>query len=243
MHEQYTEEIREELDYVAMWLPSTVVHPGDVCDVKDDKIRVVSHLSEFGIEFEVVDMAVETGFDYSSKGEVSVQFKVKGDAAPPGSELAVDEAGVSMSFGRTNAVVLQLANCTGQRLKSLHKVGQQVLDLHRDDAWPEGYVVVNETVTAGASTIVISNAKEASMDLVAKGAVGSGPLQLASLDAGLETKRASSIGIQIVAKPGLTPLAQFAGVQRRFLRPDRFKAGQTPDEFTFDSLDYVDLPR
>jgi hypothetical protein len=244
LHDQYTSEIFEQLNYNATWLPTVQLTPGDVCDLRGHEIQRVSHLSEFDIPFVVEDGPVPTDFDYKSAGGVSIQFKLKGDPPPTGSLLEVDDAGVSLSFSRSQAVVLRLAKCTSKRLKSLQQVGQQIIAKHNAGTWPEGYVVVTEIVTAGAATIIVSNGEKAGMDLTAKAGVGTGPLTLASLDADLQVKRESNIGAKFVAIPGLTPLVRVSGIQKRFFRPDAFGASRSQtasvSSSAFGQVDYSD---
>jgi len=51
IHEQYTREVLEQLNYVATWLPTVRLAPGDVCDMRGHELRVVSHLDEFDVDF------------------------------------------------------------------------------------------------------------------------------------------------------------------------------------------------
>jgi hypothetical protein len=241
IHDSYTKEILEQLNYNATWLPTVQLAPGDVCDIRGNEMQLMSSLTEFKIPFELEDRAVDTDIEYSSEGAVSINFKASGDPPPVGSLLDIGDAGVSLSFSRSQAVVLRMAKCSSKRLKSLQKVGEQVLALHNAGTWPEGYVVVSEIVAAGASTIIISNGESAGLDLTAKAGVGTGAFTLASLDAGLQVKRESKIGAKFVAVPGLTPLVRVSGIQERFLRPDRFRgapAGASPN--AFGPVDYAD---
>jgi len=226
IHDSYTKEILEQLNYNATWLPTVQLAPGDLCDLRGHEMQVVSNLAEFEIPFELEDPAVETDIEYSSEGAVSINFKASGDPPPAGSLLDLNDAGVSLSFSRSQAVVLRMAKCSSRRIKSLQKVGELVLARHNAGTWPEGYAVVTEIVAAGASTIIISNGKSAGLDLTAKAGVGTGALNLASLDAGLQVKRESKIGAKFVAVPGLTPLVRVSGIQKRFLRPVRFRGAE-----------------
>ncbi|BFU94133.1 MAG: hypothetical protein NTNFB02_08550 [Nitrospira sp.] len=242
IHDSYTKEILEQLNYNATWLPTVQLAPGDVCDLRGHEIQVVSHLTEFKIAFELEDRPAETDIEYASAGAVSINFKASGDPPPVGSMLDVSDAGVSVSFSQLRAVVLRMAKCTSKRIKSLQKVGEQVLALHAAGSWPEDYVVITEIVAAGASTIIISNGESAGLDLTAKAGVNAGALTLASLDAGLQVKRESKIGAKFVAVPGLTPLVRVSGIQTQFLRPDRFRGAETTSPTAFVPVDYTDYP-
>ena len=87
IHDQYTNEILEQLNYTATWLPTVQLVPGDVCDLRGREIQVVSHLNEFEIPFELEDRPVETDINYASAGGVSIHFKASGEPPPTGSLL------------------------------------------------------------------------------------------------------------------------------------------------------------
>lgn len=223
LHSRYTEGVHDELDYLATWLPTVPLAPGDVCTLDDLQLQKVGTLGQFGVGFEVEDAPVSTDVEYSSADEVSVEVKAAGKAPIAGSMLAIEDAGVTVRFARAGAVLMRLAGCTSRQISNLHAVGQQVLALHRKDQWPAGYVVITEAVKAGAATILIAQGDDAGVDLVAQGDVKAGALSLASVDAGLQVRRESRIGAKFIAAPGLTPLVRAAGVRRRLLRSDEFR--------------------
>ncbi|MGB5819832.1 MAG: hypothetical protein WBG90_10140 [Saonia sp.] len=240
IYKQYAKEILEQLNYVPTWLPTVKLVPGDVCDMRGYELRHVSHLNEFDISFDLIEKSIESDIEYSSEGAVSIQFKIDGDIPPTGSTLKVEEAGISLTLARKNAILLKMADCSMKRIRSPHAIGEKILKLHNAGKWPEGYVVVMETVLAGASTIIISNGSDAGIDLVTNGSVSQGPMTLVSLDAGLRVKRESKIGAKFISMPGLTPLAKTSGIQKRFIRPDRFKSTGNQQDFIFKSVDYSD---
>jgi hypothetical protein len=240
IYDWYTKEILDQLNYNATWLPTVQLAPGDVCDMHGNELRLVSRLKEFDIPHEVENGPVKTDISYSSAGSVSIQLKLSGDPPPAGSLLEVSDAGIAVSFSKSQAVVLRMADCTSKRLKSVQKVGEQVLARHNAGTWPNGYVVVTEIVTAGASTIIISSGDNAGVDLKAKAGIAAGALSLASLDAGLEVKRESKIGAKFVAVPGLTPLVRVSGIQKKWLRPDQFRGAESSGPAAFGQVDYSD---
>lgn len=240
LHEQYTTEVHEQLNYVATWLPTVKVALGDVCTMYDHQLQVVSSLADFKIPFATENAPVDTDIEYSSEGAVSIRLKASGDPPPLGSALTVQEAGITLAFNRANAVVMRMSACKASRIKGLHEVGQQILSLKNE--WPKGYVVISQVVKAGTTTIIISKGSDAVIDLVAKAGIGAGALTLASLDAGLQIKNESKIGAKFIAQPGLTPLAYASGVKRRFLGDDVFRGADTPDDAEeFRSVGYEDF--
>ena len=70
LHDQYTREIFEQLNYNATWLPTVQLMPGDVCSLRGNEIQRVAHLSEFDIPFVVEDGPVPTDFNYQVVSQV-----------------------------------------------------------------------------------------------------------------------------------------------------------------------------
>lgn len=244
IHVQYTKELLEQLNYVATWLPTVGLKPGDVCDMRGYELRKVGALQDFSIPFVLEDQPVEADIEYSSAESVSIQFKLSGEPPPTGSLLAIEDAGINLSFSRAAAVLLRLAGCSSKRIANLHEVGKKVLEIHLKGDWPKGYVVVAEALQAGVSTIIISDGVDAGIDLMAKASagapVGRADLKLTSIDASLSVKRESKIGAKFVAMPGLTPLVRVSGIKKRVLRPDEFRSGQQSSEAGFSSVFYDD---
>ena len=239
LYSSYVDEIRDNLNYTATWLPTVILRAGDVCDISGGQLRRVGSLAEYGIQPEVANSDVRSEIHYASAGSVTINVKAKGDPPPSGSLLSLSEAGIALAFNRSGAVVLQLTGCTGSSIRNLRQVGDAVLDVYHRREWTDGYVVVTETVLAGASTILISSESGASIDLIAGGAAAAAGITLASLNAGLDVKSQSKIGAQFISAPGLTPLVRTSGVKPHIFRPDTFRgAAVAPFEFVDVDVDY-----
>ncbi len=242
LHSTYVDEISENLNYNATWLPTTVLAVGDVCRLTDGELRRTGSLTDFGIQFAAGRSDVESDMLYASAGATSIRIKAAGDPPPLGSALTIEEAGVSINFSRSNAVMLQLNDCTSHTITDLHAVGKQVLKQWYDDKWPADYVVIAEVVTAGASTIAISNEAGASLDCTVKGGAAAGPVTLAKVNAALEIKHQDKVGMRIVSAKGLTPLVKTSGIRKRLIWPDEFRMTGTAESAEFTNVDYTRLP-
>lgn len=237
----YTRELLEELNYVATWLPTTVLAPGSVCDMRDGQLKLLGSLEELGIEAVVESGSAESTIEYKTAGAVSVLTKLEGEAPLPGSALSAAEAGLRITFSREGAILLMLTDCAAHRISNLRAVGEQVLELHNAGDWPRGQVVVTEALTCGHSTIFISSGKNAAIDLVGSASADAGPITIADLNAGLEMRAESDIGIRFLSSPGLTPLVRTSGIVRRMIRDDVFRTANAPDAFGFATVSYDEI--
>jgi hypothetical protein len=237
--EQYTKEIRQELKYSATWLPNVYLSLGDVGIFQNYQYYPKGNLSDFGIRFDVSPAASPADFDYASRDSVSVQVKLKGDAPLVGSNLAEADAGVSIKFGRQNAILFTATRCRSSRIRDLNKLGKQINDKHRKGEWDKELAIITQVIKAQGATVIISRGSNSQIDLSAKGKVGTGNTNLADITADLKIIHRNNIGTSIVAKPNLTPLFEAWGLKLtlsgRHLRPVR-----KPDQLEFKNVDYED---
>ncbi len=240
MSRWYAKEVRDNTSYLPTWLPIVRVAPGDVGRITDFQFTPLGNLGHFGVPFHLEEGGAPSDIEYYSAGSVSIALKLAGEAPVPGSVLTQAEAGLRVTFGRENAVAFRCSGCTSARIPDQLSLGKQVLALHERGEWPEDLVVVTEVISAGAATVLISSAVNASVDLRAGGRIGSGPVNLAAGDAGFQVVRASNMGMQVVAETGLTPLIRTSGVRARLFRPRVFRGGgpRRPGE---PSLRFVDV--
>lgn len=224
MYKQYLEEIYRKLGYLAVWAPSVPVAVGDVGTIKDTEYRRVDSLRNLGISFQIRQDDTGADYTYSSKGAVSITFKLAGDVPSVGSHLVKADAGISIGFTKENAVVFCAAGCKSNQIDNLSSVIKDIEWRYEKGEWPEEHFVVTEVVRADRATIVVSSGRDASLDLRAKADVTLADLRLANAEAGLDVAHSSNLGFSSVAEGGLTPLFRAGGMKRRLLGGAGFRA-------------------
>jgi hypothetical protein len=236
---QYARELHQKFGYLASWLPNTRIMLGDVGIIRNQIFEPVSSLRSLRIAFDTDRDRQPADLDYTSSAAVSIQTRAAGGA--PITDLAGvnAEGSINISFSRADAVVFQAAACTTSRIADLMSLGDEILSRYYRDDWDPRHVVVTDLVTAKAATILISNSRDAHIELALKAQVAPAT-SLADANANFSVTRASGIGTLIVAAEGLTPLFRVAGVKRRLLRDDEF-ARRQPGDARFIELDYKDF--
>jgi hypothetical protein len=244
--EQYTKKLKKEFDYSATWLPTTIVKPGDIGKLHNYMFEHVATLNDFDIDFEIIDDSSNMEIDYCSSDSVSINFKLSGQAPIPGSSLTTADAGVNIKFSKGKAIVFRLSKCTSTRLANVNAVGEQIISLYNDKKWKKDMVVVNEAVKANSATIIISNSSNAQLDLLAKGEVGSGDIDLADINAEFQIMKKSKIATNIIASEGLTPLFRTAGIKDPIIGGIYFTLGKGKRQkgnAKFGLVDYADFEK
>lgn len=194
------------------------------------------------IHFEVIPAQTQADFDYSSRGAVSIVTKIAGEVPAGGSAIAQANAGITVKFGRAEAVAFRAVGCRSAQIKDRAVLEEEICSRYRTGLWPEEWVVIVEAVSALSATILISNASNAQIDLLATGNVGVRGLDLASVGANFQVVNESSVAVKIVASQELTPLFKAAAIRKRLLRPDIFRDAHGNDkEVVLGRVDYDDF--
>lgn len=245
INRQYTQELRDETNYSATWLPIVRVAPGDVGRITNYEYQPLTNLKALGIPFEVEAGHTQADFDYYSAGSVSINSKAAGESPALGSAIAQADAGITIKFGRAKAVVFRAAGCTSAQIKERAALENEILARYQANVWPEDQVVIMEVVSAASATILISNESNAQIELLAKGAVGVQGLDLASVDANFKVLRESNIATKILATERLTPLFKAAAIRKRLFRPTTFREAPGGDRsgIALAGVDYDDFAR
>jgi hypothetical protein len=254
----YTKALRERFGYSATWVPNTRVELGDVGLLQGNVYERVGSLDDFGLSFTTRESRARGVFEFTSSGSVTFGVKASGEPGTPLSALAVADAGLTVDFTSAESTVFQAAGCTVIEINDQHRVGEQLLELHEEGRWPDGYVIITEVIRAERATVLVASTSGARMEFTANVDVRLGPLSLVDAHAGLALVRSQGMGLQIVAEGELTPLFRAKGIRKRFLRGSEFRtrgplpagaptlpgssAPPTPDaQDVFDEVDYVDF--
>lgn len=234
IHRRYVRELRRETGYLSAWLPTVSVAVGDVGELYRDRFEPRSTLARLGLGFETKAGSPPAVIDYCSRGDVGIS-----------TGAGVGENAVRVSFAAEYGVVFQAEGCRSREIQDLERLGAEILALRRAGRWPRRRVVVTEVVHSGATVILVSNQRDAHVELSASGAVAPGAW-LPGAAANLETTSSHGVGVKVIAPEGLTPLFRVFGIRRRLTGSTGagFRAGLPvveADGLCFTELGYDDV--
>ncbi len=220
--EQYTDEMNRKFGYMATWLPGIPLKLGDIGVIHDNVFSRVAGLDDFNIQFEIRQDETPEDLEYSSKGSVSVTTKLSGAVTPPGSSLGNLDAGFIVEFSGQNSILFKANNTKTNLIKNTIKLGEDILKLYQDGKWNKKWVVITELVEAQTATILISNSKDAKIELKANANINLPKLDIA--DAKLDLGYTSSKGMdtKIISQSGLSPLFKVKGIRTSIFLPPAF---------------------
>ncbi len=244
VNKQYAKEIHDHLAYFPTWLPSATISLGDVGIIRDGIFEKTGSLKDFRItHVEQVDES-EGDLEHTSSGAVSIEFRATGGAPAASAISGKFDGDIRVSFNRANAVLFQASQCKKSTIADIKQVTDAILSRYLAGKWKPEECVVTAVVRSAATTVLISNAADAYVNLEANGELGQGKAPLASVNAKMKVGSRSAIGTSVVAKAGATPLFQARGIKTSLLPwgSPSLRTKAAPDAHAeFVSLDYDDL--
>jgi hypothetical protein len=150
---------------------------------------------------------------------------------------------IEVRFSKKHAVVFHLFGCKHTLIDDVQAPGREIISRNQSNQWDKDLAVVTEVITANRGTVLISEEKNAELDLEVGAKVGVNGLNLANLGGEFTETKKSSLSIKLVAKENLTPLYVAHRIKRvGFFRPTKkftpiFALGDTSKPITIDVAD------
>lgn len=234
---------RDTRVYFAQWMPTASYPLGTVGVLSQGNIFVPkSSLENLGFRnVGVIKDDSPAPLDLQSKQGVKVSFKAAGEASAISPSVPSAKAGVVVEFGREAAYVIQASQSFEDRLADVLALEQEILTRLRAKTWQPHWVVVAQVVRTPKASILISQTKNAKVEVTVEGTVGHGKVAKlgdASLSYGITS--VSGKVFNFVDTEGATPLFQLVGLRQNLLgsRVGTLQAGAPAGEV--DALDLND---
>ncbi len=196
----------------ANWLPGTPLKLGDYGPINDKIFSGRGNINnQYKIKFASRRDKNEKYLDYTSARAVDVTSIEKGSIGPGG---VIAKAGLDIKFSSKNAIFFNAAKCTIKSISNKAAVGSKIIQLFKQGKWVRSDAVVTEIVDGGATTIIISKEKQASISLEAtSNAVQK--IKLTDASIGLDIKTESKIAFKEITNQKLQPLMGLWGIKKK----------------------------
>jgi hypothetical protein len=204
--ERYAKEITQGLQYLPTWLPMRSLSLGDVGAIRNNLFEPETTLGNLKIPFSQGESRPTGTLRYNSHEGVSATFKASGTTPISGSILSINDAGVTVTFSRAEAIVFEANGCKVEAISNIADLGQRLVWKYQEGSWDSDLYVITEIVMADAATVLISTGDSAVIELRAGGSVSTTGISLADINAQFSVASSSGIGIEMVAQTGVTPL-------------------------------------
>lgn len=212
--EIYTGAVRANLKPLfANWEPGKPVELGDYGLLSGDAFIHIGNIKDLGMTFGVRDDTSTDRKFFSSAGSTEIRLHAKGATSLPG--LLTAKATLEIHFGSKKGVFFNAAECRFSMIQDKAGVGREVMRRFKSGDWDRGWAVVTDLVRAGATTIAVSGADQASVVFEAAGDVEK--INLADAATGLNVVAQKNVGYVVDAQSGLSPLVGLSKIQASFL--------------------------
>lgn len=164
-------------------------------------------LASLGIAFEPKSGPSGSVIDFTSTKGVTVEIGADAAGSAGG---ASGKAHAKVGFTKTGGAVLQASDVSIVVMSDPASVARAVLAKFAKGGWEREWVLVTEVQAAGASTILVSEESEATVELTAEGTVGA----RVPLAAGFVVSKKSGAVLNWVGQAGLRPLFGLSRVKQ-----------------------------
>jgi hypothetical protein len=206
IQKQYTRELLENLQYFGTWLPLVPLEVGAVGIIRSHTFGPQTTLQELGVSFQRAPGRPSGTLKHVSADGVEVDFKLAGEPPLTASRLAQADAGATVSFARSGGIYFEAEGCTVESIKNPVTLEQSLLKLFESKVWKKVYFVITELVRAKSVTVLISQSKNAKIELRAQGRLDASTASLASASARFSVAMERNLSTSIVGQQQLTPL-------------------------------------
>lgn len=218
--ELYTGEMRKKYGKVhAAWKLGNHYELGDYGILKDKVFTYLGNVKQMGIDFQIFKDPTPSDEIYKSTGVSSNKIAADGKIVTGKADVAT---GFRIEFSNAYTVFYEALNVRTNRIGDTAKLGTQILDLYKSGLpgkngvkWEKNYVVITELDIADSATIIISNSKNAKIELHASTDINM--MKLSVADPKLSWGSTSEYGLEskLIANAGATPLFKLMGVCRK----------------------------
>lgn len=167
IRKQYIKDLYNHFNYYPTWLPGVPLQLGDIGILHKNEFTRVSSLENEGIQFEIREDLTKMDLNFDSEGSVTITAKLAGTANIEGSVLAEAEAGISIDFQKQHATLLKLKGTVSPQISDTIVLGNEIVHRYKNGSWKKEWVVITSIVEADSSTILVSNARNAKLELKA----------------------------------------------------------------------------
>lgn len=220
----YAKTIKQQLGYLATWLPGTPLALGDIGILKKNKFNRIGRLEDLEVDFTIRTDETKEDIEHSTEGGHSITTKLAGALSPPGSSLLQADAGIIIEFLKEKAIIFKATGATSPSIENQIELANNIIELFQQGKWNKDWVVITELVHAESTSVIIANSSQAKIELKVN-AEGALPLVLniGNADLKLAPVISKDLLTEIIATEALTPLFKASKLKSKLFAPPVFE--------------------
>jgi hypothetical protein len=214
LRERYCAATKDNLHFFGVWPPGSPVELGSYGTLQGAVFNALGSIeTKFGIAVRPRPLSPRLQFEFKSTGvtQTNVAVNMFADGTPAGGS---SRAMTKLEFKNGGSVFFRTKDAIYTTIANIDEVNNAVMAKFSVGEWDGTYAFVHGFYRAGGTTIIISNEENAQIELEGD-VTGGGQLNIADSDAKVSSKSDRDIALNIVAKPGLIPLACLSQIRPR----------------------------
>lgn len=125
-------------------------------------------------------------------------------------------ATMEISFGGESGVYFSIDGCKYSEVRNYQELGEKIIEVYSSNKWQDEFVIVTDLVTADASTIVVTNGKNATIKLEANvSTISESDCVNSNINFNIVSQ--NNIGLNIIAENNLIPLIGLSNIKASFI--------------------------
>jgi hypothetical protein len=183
--QKYTKDIYDDLQYRAIWLPSTPISVGSIVESVDGVFRHIGTVTDrLGIPIRE-EVYASSPISFQSRGGVEIKALADVQSAEVLSAFGNAKAGMLINFTWAGASIVSLTGCCIRRIANQYELEQELKD-KADHNWKKNYGVVTELIEAERGIILVCEDAQGQVGLTAQTNLGQVNFNLGDASADLK---------------------------------------------------------
>jgi hypothetical protein len=210
---QYASFVRQQFgDYRPVWLPTTLVAPGDILSLgQDGTFQHLGSLSSNQATKDVPLVAREGTAPFqlefiASKG-CSITAKASGETNIQLPNIPQASAGFSISFAGAGDLTITATNATEAYIENLLEVESNLRELLSVHQWDPGLIVAAKVIQAESFTLFLSESDNSKVEVSLSGTLTPAVPEIGKVGVGIDVANSAGNVLSIGPLSGVTPLA------------------------------------
>jgi hypothetical protein len=231
--EQYTSEMHEKFGgYYATWHPNISIELGDYGTLSNGVFHIRGNIQQLSKDKIVTghynNDEIKKKFVYSAKIQKSnssldtnyTSFGVKEHELKVAATGKISKVACSAHVGfgykcsKEYLIIFAATELKSHFIKNIEDLQEVILNYRDAGIWKDDFVVINELIEAASVTILVSNQKNSSFEIIATGDIGLEKLNIANAQFKWKLSNSKGMQAEILAKKGIKPLFNVMGLQK-----------------------------
>jgi hypothetical protein len=243
----YCQDVSRELRMLVAWPPGSPMKVGSVGRFLGERLfDPETSLGSYGIRFSVDDDDVpgREVLSYTSKGVSESSITAAVHVPDLAAGITDVKAKVSIKFERQHGIIFRASGLRYRTMEDQPKMARKVARLLETGQWGRDWYIVTQVAEAASSSVLISNAPSAEVELALGADATISGIELLGAEFKPRVVRHKDMHVLLVDEGGLTPLFKAKRVKRTFFDNVKLKAAFGPaDVSAITSLDDQDFER